>query len=255
MLSRRAHVLAVSGISQGAGLALLLVATIFAWPLERHSFELGLLTGIGGALGLAFFYAALAAGTMSIVAPIVGASAVIPFGLAVAGGERPSRLAVAGAALAIAGVVLASLDERRADAGARGRAIGLALVASVAIGLFLYFLGRGSKDGDVLSTLVGARVVSLPLQLAGAALLRAPVRLPAAVLWPVLAVGLGDVVANGLFGFASHHGLLAIVSVLGSVYPIATVFLAHVILGERITRMQWAGVLAAVAGVALVTAA
>jgi len=52
----------------------------------------------------------------------------------------------------------------------------------------------------------------------------------------VARVGLGGVGANTLFTLAAGRGLLAIVSVLGSVYPVATVILAHIVLGERITR-------------------
>jgi drug/metabolite transporter (DMT)-like permease len=63
------------------------------------------------------------------------------------------------------------------------------------------------------------------------------------------------VVANALFAFASGRGLLALVSVLGSLYPIATVLLAHVLLGERLTRAQKLGVGVALAGVCVIAAA
>jgi len=69
----------------------------------------------------------------------------------------------------------------------------------------------------------------------------------------VALVVLGGVGANTLFTLAAGRGLLAIVSVLGSVYPVATVILAHIVLGERITRTQRFGVLLAFAGVAAVS--
>jgi drug/metabolite transporter (DMT)-like permease len=68
-------------------------------------------------------------------------------------------------------------------------------------------------------------------------------------------VGLCDVAANALFALASRHGLLALVSVLGSLYPVMTLFLAHAILGERLTRLQSLGVATALAGVAALSAA
>jgi drug/metabolite transporter (DMT)-like permease len=71
----------------------------------------------------------------------------------------------------------------------------------------------------------------------------------------VAAVGLADVSANALFAVASTHGLLALVSVLGSLYPIVTVLLAHVLLGERLTRAQRAGVALALGGVAVIAGA
>jgi drug/metabolite transporter (DMT)-like permease len=252
-VSRRVHVLAVAALSQAGGFVLLLAVLAVSRSLDGHSFRIGLLAGVAGAVGLSSFYAALAAGTMSIVAPIVGCSAIVPFTLAIVGGERPPVLALTGAGLALAGIVLASLDEHRAEGGARGRAVVLALVAALGNGLFLYFLGRGSKHGDVLSTLVGARVISLPLLVVAAAFgaRAATTRIGVRPLLLILAIGVGDVTANGLFGFASHHGLLAIVSVLGSVYPVTTVLLAHLLLGERISRVQKLGVAAATVGVAL----
>jgi len=76
----------------------------------------------------------------------------------------------------------------------------------------------------------------------------------AAQLAAVAAVGLADVSANALFAFASGHGLLSLVSVLGSQYPVVTVLLAHIVLGERLTRGQRAGVLVALGGVAAIAA-
>ena len=252
VVSRRVQVLAVAALSQAGGFVLLLAVFAASRSLDGHSFRVGLVAGVAGAVGLSFFYAALASGTMSIVAPIVGCSAIVPFTLAIAGGERPPALALTGAGLALAGIVLASLDEHRAEGGARGRSIVLALIAALGNGLFLYFLGRGSKHGDVLSTLVGARVVSLPLLVVAALAARgATARIGERQLLSILGIGAGDVTANALFGFASHHGLLAIVSVLGSVYPVTTVLLAHLLLGERISRVQKLGVAAATVGVAL----
>jgi drug/metabolite transporter (DMT)-like permease len=66
-------------------------------------------------------------------------------------------------------------------------------------------------------------------------------------------MGVGDVVGNALFVLAADRGLLSIVSVLASIYPIVTVILAHLVLGERITRTQRAGVLFAMTGVAAVS--
>jgi drug/metabolite transporter (DMT)-like permease len=84
--------------------------------------------------------------------------------------------------------------------------------------------------------------------LAGASLRQSP-----SLLGRVGLVGLGDVTANALFTLAADRGLLAIVSVLGSVYPVATVILAHVVLGERISQVQRTGILVAFVGVAAVS--
>jgi drug/metabolite transporter (DMT)-like permease len=248
-------VFAVTVLSQAAGLVALLVAVAVHGEVGARSFLLGLAAGAGGGAGLAAFYKALSLGTMSVVSPLAACGAVVPFTVSLATGERPSSIAVAGAVLALAGAVLASVEERRSESPERARAVALAVLAAVALGLFVYFLGLGSREGDALSALFGARVGSLTLLVALAAASRAPLRVARRSLLPVAAVGLADVSANTLFAFASGHGLLALVSVLGSLYPVVTVLLAHVLLGERLTRAQQAGVAVALAGVAAIAAA
>ena len=119
--------------------------------------------------------------------------------------------------------MLASVEERRSDAPDRARAIALAVVAAVALGLFTYFLGLGSREGSALSTLVGARVGSLALLLLLALGRRESLGVGRRWLLPIAAIGLCDVSANALFALASRHGLLSLVSVLGSLYPVMTV--------------------------------
>jgi drug/metabolite transporter (DMT)-like permease len=251
LVSRRLSTVAVTVVSHTAWFAaLLIVFGARGAHLDGRSFAIGLAAGAGGGAGLAAFYRALAVGTMSIVSPIVACGAVVPFAISIATGERPSTLALAGAGVALAGAVLASAEERRAAARERAHAVAMAAAAAGALGLFTYFLGLGSREGTALSTLVGARVGSLMLLLVLALVLRAPLRLGRQALLPVAAVGLCDVSANALFALASGHGLLALVSVLGSLYPVMTVLLAYVFLDERLTPLQLAGVGVAVAGVA-----
>jgi drug/metabolite transporter (DMT)-like permease len=254
-LTRRLPTFAVTLVSQSAGFVVLLVAVAWRGDLGWRSFGLGVLAGLGGGTGLAAFYRALSLGTMSVVSPLVACGAVVPFGIALATGERPGVVALAGAVAALAGAVLASAEERRSASPERARAVVLAVVAALALGLFVYFLGLGSREGDALSTLAGARVGSLSLLVCGALVLRAPLVVPRASVAAVAAVGFADVSANALFAFASGHGLLSLVAVLGSLYPVVTVLLAHVLLGERLTRPQQAGVAVALAGVAAIAAA
>jgi drug/metabolite transporter (DMT)-like permease len=253
-LTRRLPTFAVTVISQAAGFVLLLVAIGVRGEVGGRSLALGLLAGVGGGVGLAAFYRALSLGTMSVVSPLVACGAVVPFTIALATGERPAVVAVVGAAAALGGAVLASVEERRAESRERGQAILLAVAAALALGLFVYFLGLGSREGDALSTLVGARIGSLSFLVLATAVTRAPVRIPRRALLPVAAVGIADVTANVLFAYASGHGLLALVAVLGSLYPIVTVLLAHLVLGERLTAAQKAGVAVALAGVCAIAA-
>jgi uncharacterized membrane protein len=248
-------VFGVTVVSQAAGFAALCVAVAVRGNVDGRSLALGVVAGVGGGVGLASFYRALSLGTMSVVSPIAACSALIPFVVSLATGERPPRFAIVGALVALTGAVVASVEERRSESADRSRAIVLAVVAACALGLFVYFLGLGSREGDALSTLFGARIGSLSALCALALIRRAPLRLPRLDLPAVAAVGIADVTANALFAFAASHGLLSLVAVLGSLYPIVTVLLAHVLLGERLTRSQQAGVALALAGVAAVAAA
>ena len=241
--------LAVTVISQAAGFAALLVAVAVRGDIDGRSLALGVIGGLGGGIGLAAFYKALSLGTMSVVSPIAACGALVPFVVSLATGERPAIVAAVGAVLALAGAVLASVEERRSASPERARAVVLAGVTALALGLFVYFLGLGSREGDVLSALVGARIGSLGILIVLATGQRATMRLAPRALGAVAAVGLADVSANALFAFASGHGLLALVSVLGSLYPVMTLLLAHILLGERLTRAQKAGVGIALAGV------
>jgi drug/metabolite transporter (DMT)-like permease len=70
--------------------------------------------------------------------------------------------------------------------------------------------------------------------------------------WPLIAVvGLLDTGSNVLFLYATNQGRLTVVSILASLYPISTVILARVVLGERMNRYQSVGFVAALAATVL----
>jgi drug/metabolite transporter (DMT)-like permease len=70
----------------------------------------------------------------------------------------------------------------------------------------------------------------------------------------IAAVGTIDLAATSLIALANTKGDLSVVSVLGGMYPVATVLLAAVILHERLARPQLAGVVLALGGIAAVAA-
>jgi len=253
LLSRRLALAGVTVVSQGAGfVALTIWLGGSGFHLDARALGLGLLAGLGGGIGLACFYRALAVGTMSIVSPVAACGALVPFALSLATGERPSGLVVGGAVAALAGAVLASAEEHRSDEPARRQGALLALAAAVALGLFVYFIGLAGQHGETLSALFGARVGSLSLLVAAVLATRSRLGLTRRDVPAVALLGLLDTAANGLFVLASARGYLSIVSVLGSLYPVVTVLAAHLLLGERISRVQRWGVAVALAGVAVV---
>ena len=253
--TRRLTLASVTVGSQVAGLLALLVAVPLIGGLDERPIAIGLASGACGAIGLSAFYAALATGTISIVSPVSACGALVPVGLALATGERPGALALAGSAVALAGAVLASVHEIRGDHPAARSSIGLALLAALGIGGFLWFLGRAAEGGHTLSALLGARLGSLALLGVGVAVTQSSIAIPRPEIPAVALIGLLDTSANGLFAVAIQHGYITVVSVLGSEYPVATVILAHTFLGERITPPQIVGVGLALTGIGMVAAA
>lgn len=257
LASRRVAVPVVVLLVEGGGLAVVLAVTLatgaafFGDPRDVWSSVAG---GLSGVLALGCFYRALAIGTMSIVAPVSSAGVALPVVVGLATGDRPSALVAAGLVAIVAGVVLAS-RERHADAqrAADGRrALGLALLSALGFGAF-FALTDGPADASVLWMLVLARAAPLPIVAATVWSTRPP--LPARRLAvALLAVGTIDLLATGLIGLANTQGALSVVSVIGGMYPVATVLLAAGLLGERLGRPQLAGVVLALGGVAAVAA-
>jgi drug/metabolite transporter (DMT)-like permease len=287
LTTRRATLWAVVVGSQTVGLAGAALVVVLAgrpwiglaglWPV--------LLGGLAGSVALMAFYKALAIGTMSIIAPITATSALIPLLWGLASGERPSELQLAGVALAVAGVLLATMQgSRRGDtigAGAlpgepaiappgpgahasgagpavaeraqQRRAVLLALVAAVGIGLML--LGYdGTAQHDALWAMLGGRISSACFFTVFLLTVRPRIGMKRSALPGIVAVGILDTSANGLFALATTQGFLSLVAVVGSLYPVVTVVLAYLVLRERLERRQLAGVVAALAGVALIAA-
>ena len=250
--SRRLHVLTVLVGSQAVGVVVVgaLVAARGVGPPEAHFLVYGVLAGISGLVGLAAFYRGMAVGAMAVVAPISATGAGIPVVVGLASGDRPSAIQAAGLVAALVGVVIASREE--GAAGARLAAgTGLALAATVGFGGF--FVGMdAASDGGVLWALLAARSFDVAL-LAGVALvLRPGLALSARDARDIAAVGLFDVSANALFAAASTEGLVSLVAVLASLYPVVTIFLARAVLGERIRPSQGVGVVLALVGVAAI---
>jgi drug/metabolite transporter (DMT)-like permease len=210
----------------------------------------GAITGVFGAVAVVTFYRALAVGTMSIVAPIVATSAIVPVLVGVLDGERPQAIQWVGIALALTGVALASYEPGGQAVDSR-KALRLAVVAALGIGFSLVFLDRAAEH-DALTGVAAARAVAVPLLVAVA--LRVAKSVPWRALPSLGVIGLLDTGANTAFAIATTGGLLSLVAVLGGLFPVVTVTLAYFLLHERLQPVQRAGVLLALAGIPLVSA-
>lgn len=234
--------------------AMLVVAAIRGRGPHSAPVLLAVPAALSGTLGLFAYYRGMAAGAMAVVAPIAGASAIVPVIFGIAGGDRPSAPQYAGVACALIGVVLASQEhqegaERRVAAG-----VGLALLAAVGFGFYFPPMhAAGAADPVWASTLF--RLTSSVTVLAAVGVQRPAIRLGGWKLAVVVGVGLGDTLGNALFAAAaSAGGVESLTSVLASLYPIVTVALAAAVLHERIARAQRFGIGLTLAGVLLIAA-
>ena len=225
-----------------------------------------MLSGFAGMVGLFCFYTALASGLMGVVAPIASLGLAVPVAGGLVRGEQLSPWQVAGIVAATIGVVCVARVPKGAggpvgaESGRHRRPVVLAATAAVGFGLALLAIaegsgtGHGGRAGDVVTTLLAQRAVDVLVAAAALIAMRhrlSVTGLSARATPPLLAVGLIDVGANGLYGYASQHGLVSVVSVLASLYPVVTVLLARWVLRERLVRSQLAGVGATLVGIVL----
>jgi drug/metabolite transporter (DMT)-like permease len=206
---------------------------------------------LAGTLGLWAYYRGIAAGAISVVAPIAGASAVVPVVFGIATGESPSALQIAGIACALVGVVLASL-ERQEGSSRVAAGVGLALLAAVGFGCYFPPMHVAGKADFWWASVVFRATALLVIAVAIAAQ-KPSLRVRGRDLAIVLAVGVGDTLGNVLFAASSSHGLVSLTAVLASLYPIVTVLLAAALLGERPATPQRAGIALTLAGVVLIS--
>jgi drug/metabolite transporter (DMT)-like permease len=242
---------AVVAITQGFALVALSVILLVRHTGFSPSFSgngplWAIAAGVAGALGLVCFYTALASGTMGVVAPISSLGALVPVFLGLLTGEHPSVTAWLGMAVAVTGAALASGPEL--TGAVPPRPVMLAAVAAACFGTALYCLDRGARYA-LLETLWGMRATSVTLFLIAGLVVRSVGGTRARDLPALAVIGLGDVTANGLFAFASSRGMVSVASVLGSLYPVATLFWARMLLAERLRRVQSVGVALTLFGV------
>ena len=286
--TRRARVLAMLPLSVGGGAVVMVAAALVSGdPLRTAGLGWGIAGGLVGAAGLIIFYAGLAAGPMSVVAPVSALMAtVLPVAVALATGEHLTGLEYAGVVLCLAAIVLVSsaapepapdggglrdrpgrlgrlgrlsrvggLGRVIAGTGFHGRAVSYGLAAGTTFGLFFLFIRYAGQSG-ALWPVTSARVTSLLVVLAAAAVTRTPpVRMQASprLLAAIAGSGVLDATANILYVLATRAGLFGLAVVLTALYPGITVLLARLVLHERMRAPQRVGLVLAAAGIVLVT--
>ena len=217
--------------------------------------------GVGSAAGVSLLYRGLTIGTMGVVAPITGVGAVaLPVLVGTVSGHSPSSLAWVGIALAVTAIVLASRDGDHGtpDGGppATGRPAGVleAIGSGLGFGTLFTLLGQTAPATN-LWPLVPLRLSTVLVLLVAAMVTRTRLAAPRHLWLHLVGIGALDNVANVAYLLATRRGLLALVAVVSSLYPVATVVLARVVLHERLARHQVVGLVLAVVAVALISVA
>ena len=256
LASRRVGSLRVLSVSYPAGGVLITILALLVVPgvLSSESMWVGVTSGAVGALGMGLLYAALAQGQMGIVSPITAVlSGAVPVLVGVIRGESLSPMAITGILAAGLAVILVS-RETGPHKKTPPRAIGIAIASGLAIGAYLSVLGSAPDDSGIWVATIGRWFSSILVVIALIIwLVRTEGQWSSAGSFPWgLAVAAGglDALANAVFQLAAQRGLLAIVAVIGSLYPAATLLLARFLLHERISRVQIVGVVLALAAAA-----
>jgi drug/metabolite transporter (DMT)-like permease len=264
LVSRRNHVFTVVFWGQVVGVPFAGAGIPFLTdgPPAPSALWFGGAAGVVGMFGAAFLFRGLARGRMSVVAPVTGLlAAALPVVVALLTGERPSRLSLGGLLLALAAIVLVSTAPEpgpRPEAGStmieRMMWAGLpeGLAAGTCFAGFFLLLDRVPDDAGVWP-IVAARVAGLVVMGGVVLAIKIPVRPAKGTAVAVIGAGLLSNVSDYLFVIGTRLGLLSVVVVLTSLYPVTTVVLARTVLKERIGRIQLVGLVLAAIGVVLIT--
>lgn len=254
LASRRDSAIAVTANAHLVGLVIM-VGAVLIWPAPFSVADLGwgAAAGVAGGLGVTALYGALALGRMGVVAPLTAAlsgslPAVYDF---IAHGTVIAPLNLVGLVVALIAIVVVSAsgdpDER---AEVPPLAIVLAVLAGIGFtGAFVFFSLADKGSGMV--PLLAARVVSVALLVGLTIGRRGTVSLAPDARPSALGAGLLDAAANVTMLSAIRIGPLAVASVLGSLFPVVTILLARIVLGERLRVVQRVGVALALAAVVL----
>lgn len=252
-ISKRYPAISVLGATQLISLVFGFALTIAVGETQVTAKILfaGAAAGLLGYIGLICLYAGLSTGRMGVVSPISSLSVLIPMTVALIGGETMSTLTAIGCALAIVGGFLTSGPEF--SQGVSLKPLLLAGGAALGFGSALTFMAIGAAEAPIL-TMVCMRIATAFVTIAIAIRKKGFGGLGRKNLPSLIFVGIADFAANAALGLAVNIGPVAISMVLGALYPVFTVLLAFFILHERLHKAQYIGGIAAVIGVALISA-
>jgi drug/metabolite transporter (DMT)-like permease len=260
LATRQAKAVSTTFISQFVGLIGLIIACVLGagGSLVLSDLGWGTAAGLCAVSGLGLFYESMGRGPFGPVASITSVtSGAIPIIAGLALGERPSTFLLGGVGVAVVAIWLIAGEKRKAD-DPDGSPVAsfLALGAGVMFGFYFVFLSRAGSTSGLWPLVAGRSAATLAL---GTTILvlrktkstsdwipkRQALRLSACA-------GLFDASANALYFYASRNGLLSVVAVLASLYPVSTIGLARVVLRERLNHRRLVGMVVGLFAVSII---
>jgi drug/metabolite transporter (DMT)-like permease len=253
--ARRSSTLLITAAGQIVSLAALLcicLALRLAIPAASYLIYAAI-GGFEGAIALAIFYRALAMGAMGLTAALTGLlTALIPVVFDLLHSGWPGLPTSTGLAVGLAAIWLISQSQSSRGAATPVRALLFGACAGVGFGAQL-ILFKMAAAGGVLWALTSGRIAGV------AAILLTLACMPPARPWrgfwlAGILSGSLDTIGNLFYMQASQMGRLGVAAVICSMYPAGTILLAGIVLRERPTKRQLAGMGLALAAVALLSA-
>ncbi len=250
--SKQASPFSVAAWSQWAGLpVIVLVAVVYGGTVSSEDLLLGMVAGLGSAVGVVALYKGFSVSAVGIVAPIASTvAAMLPIVVGIAGGERPESLVAIGLGIGLVSVVLVGYIPGSGHLSLSGVTHGVASGIGFAVKVVAY--SRTSEESGLTSAVSG-RLTSAVAATVVMLVVGAPRRIDRHVWLPTaLAGGLAGL-GIGFFVAATQRADLILVGMAIALFPAVTVVLAAIFLKERLAASQWVGIVCAVVAVALIT--
>jgi drug/metabolite transporter (DMT)-like permease len=241
-----------------SALAMTVILLASGESLAPLSSNVGLLVVNGSVAAFAYatHYKALELGPVAVVSPIGAGYAVVGVALAIVIlGERPSGLALAGAAIAVVGVALVSTDLRKLREGIKHHVPGLwwSIAAAIGFGVAGFLLGWISQRAGWVAGLWGSRVAQVVFYVPLVFVFRRQLSRirPGAGLWIALLAGAADLLGVVAYSIGAERGFISIVLAASAVFPLIAVVLSIAVFEERVVANQVVGIVLVVGGLLL----
>src|SRR5579859_2514019 len=237
-----------------SGLLLLAFCLSIHLPLPgSHSLIYALVGGFEGSLALALFYRALAMGAMGLTAALTGLlTAVVPVVYSFFLDGLPSLPTMAGLAAGLCAIWLITHSPGNGGPASPPKALMLGALAGAGFGIQL-ILFKMASGGGLLWIMTSARAAGSVAMIL--MILLVPPKGPWRGFWQTgILAGVLDTIGNLFYLRATQLGRLDVAAVVCSLYPAGTILMAALVLHERPTRRQIAGMALALGAVLLLSA-